>query len=146
MADRTITSMNSTLVLTHPVLFPAGVQIYGFSTDAAIAADDAEKTVAQKGVDNRMSVGRVPYIVAWTITLSPDSPSNDVFDAIEAYEKVQREASKIRFVLSNPSLNEVRTLSDSVITNYNPIPPHGRTLGARAYKIASGECDRVVTA
>ena len=60
MADRTITSMNSTLVLTHPVLFPAGVQIYGFSTDAAIAADDAEKTVAQKGVDNRMSVGRVP--------------------------------------------------------------------------------------
>lgn len=146
MADRTITSMNSTLVLTHPVLFPAGVQIYGFGVDSAISSEDAEKTIAQKGVDNRMSVGRVPYKVAWTITLSADSPSNDVFDVIEGHEKINREASRMRFVLSIPSLNEVLTFTDSVITNYNPIPSHGRTLGARTYKIESGSCDRVVTA
>lgn len=146
MADKTITAMNSVLILTHPVLYPAGVKIEGFSTDQMISADDAEKSVAQMGVDGKMSVGRVPYLTAWTITLSPDSDSNTVFENIEKYERIQREVSKMTFAFTIPALNEARTFSKTVVTNYNPLPPHGRTIGARAYKLASERVDSAILA
>lgn len=141
---KTLTSQNSTLVLNHDALFAQGIQIEKFSTDAAYAAEDVEKGIMTKGVDGKTSVARVPYVLPFTITLSSDSDSNDVFDAIEEYEELQKEISKVRFTLTCPSLKKAYTFSDCIITNMNPLPPHQRTIGPRAYKIACGDWKRVV--
>lgn len=144
MSDKFLTSMNSTLVLSQDEYFPAGVQIEGFSTDAMIQADDAEKGIAVMGVDGKMSVARVPYITNFTVTLQSDSDSNGVFDAIEDYERIKRNPLKCRFTLTVPALNAAYTFNNCIITNVNPIPPHARTIGARAYKIACERVDRVI--
>lgn len=141
---KTLTAQNSVLVLSHDALFGAGIQIEKFSTDAMIAADDVEKGIMTKGVDGKTSVARVPYVLPFTITLSADSDSCDVFDAIEEYEEMQKEIARVRFTLSVPSLNVAYTFSDCIITNINPIPPHQRTIGARAYKVACGSWNRVI--
>lgn len=142
--DKTLTAMNSTVVLSQDDYFPAGVAIEGFSTDAMIAADDAEKGIATMGVDGKMSVARVPYITTFKITLSSDSDSNDVFDMIEEHERIRRNPLKVRFTMTCPDLNVAYTFNNCIITNINPIPPHARTVGAREYKVACERVDRVI--
>jgi len=144
MADRTLTSMNSVLMMSQDDIFPVAVRIEEFATDAAIAAEEVENGVAMMGVDGKMSYARVPYITVFTITLQADSKSIDTFQLLEDFEKQRREKLPVRFTLSIPGTKEAYTFTKCVLTNMTPLPPHTRTLGQRTYRVSCERIDRVL--
>ncbi len=141
---KTLTSMNSVLTMAHSSLFPVATQIQGFSTDAAMVADELETGVVQMGVDGKMSYARVPNPITFTITLQSDSDSNDSFDIVEGYEKTNREKTELTFTLTIPAIKRAYTFTKCVITNLNPLAPVQRVLGPRTFKVACERFDYTV--
>ena len=137
---RTITSANSVFNLSVDGLY-AGVRIEGFSADAAFAAESTETGVGIMGVDGKFSRGKVFSAVPMNITLQPDSPSIDVFDAIYAYEKTDRETLALTATISVPATGKSYTLSDGVLVNYTPFASHGRVQAPVSFQIRWGSVD-----
>ena len=70
-----ITDANSVVILSVDDLYPAGVQIQGFSTDTAWTAGDSQIAETRMGVDGRLSAGYTPQPRTITISLEASSPS-----------------------------------------------------------------------
>lgn len=135
MADNTITSANSTFVLSAAPLFPAAVKIEGYAADASFAFDSAEVAQVLLGVDGKMSAGWVPRIFTQTVTLQADSESRAVFDAIVGYEDTQREKVFLHGVITLPSISRSFSLTRGVLTNYKALPDGARVLQPTPFTI-----------
>lgn len=131
----TITSASATLTLAHDSLFPVAVKVEGFDVDSAVNFDAVETGVTKLGVDGKLSVGWVPHAIPMTLTLQADSASNKTFDAIEEWEKTQREKAQLRLVLAIPATNQAYVFSKCVITNSIVVPSLQRTLAPRTFSI-----------
>lgn len=122
MADTTITSANSVFTIVAAGLFPAPVQLKGYSSDKAVVTDAIEMAEIQMGVDGRMTAGYVPMPTKQTISLQADSPSRAIFVDIATATKTAREIFYLSASLVLPSTGEAYTLTRGVITNIKQIP------------------------
>ena len=128
MADTTITSANSVFTIVVPGLFPAPVQLQGYSTDRAFTTNALVLSEVQMGVDGRMTAGFVPNPVKQTITLQADSPSKDIFTALIQAMKTAREVFYISGSIALPSTGESFTLTRGILTNTKQIPDAQKVL------------------
>lgn len=135
MSDTTITSANSVLTLIVPGLFPAPVQIHGYSTDKMFATEAIDLAEVMMGVDGRMTAGYTPVPVPQTITLMADSPSRDIFTAIIQAIKTAREIFYLGASLSLPSTGEVFSFTRGVLKNVKQIPDAQKVLQPIDYQI-----------
>ena len=55
-----LTSADATIILSVNELYPNGVKLEGFSTDAMMATEDVTIAEARMGVDGRLSAGYIP--------------------------------------------------------------------------------------
>lgn len=135
MSDTTITSANSVFTIVVPGLFPAPVQLRGYSSDKAFTTEAVDLAEVQMGVDGRMTAGFTPNPVKQTITLQADSPSKDIFTALIQAMKTAREVYFVSGSISLPSTGESFTLTRGILTNAKQIPDAQKVLQPVDYVI-----------
>lgn len=141
MARKTITAANSVYILTVDILYPQGVQLQGYTADAAFATEAVEPTENMVGVDGIMSSGFVPYLTPQTISLNPDSDSSVIFENWLAYMKAQREVVYADAVISLPSIQRKYAMTKGALSQIVAIPGTQRVLQGREFRITWGSVD-----
>ena len=142
MADTTITSANSVFTITVPGLFPAPVQLQGYSSDRAFTSDALVLSEVQMGVDGRMTAGYTPAPTVQTVTLQADSPSRDIFTTIIQASKTAREVYYIYGSISLPSTGEAFSVVRGVLTTAKQIPDANKVLAPVDFQITWQSVDR----
>ncbi len=135
MDNTSITSANSVFTLVVAGLFPAPVQLQGYSSDRAFTTDALELAEVQMGVDGRMTAGYTPNPTKQTITLQADSPSKDFFTALIQAMKTAREVFYISGSIALPSTGESFTLTRGILTTGKQIPDAQKVLQPVDYVI-----------
>ena len=144
MSGDSITSANSVFTLVVSGLFPAPVQLQGFSADRAFADESIALAEINMGVDGRMTAGYTPVPTQMTITLQPDSPSRDIFTAIVAATKTLRDVYYLSGTITLPSTGEVFTLTRGILNNAKQIPSAQKVLQPVDYQITWESIDRAL--
>lgn len=144
MAEKTITSANSVFTLVVAGLFPAPVQLQGYSTDRAFMTDATDLAEVQMGVDGRMTAGYVPAAVKQTVSLQADSPSKDIFTAMIQAMKTAREIYYITGNIILPSTGESFAMTRGVLTNVKQIPDAQKVLQPQDYVITWESINRSI--
>jgi hypothetical protein len=124
----TITSANSSFVISSADFLPAAVALEGYSADAAFAIEAADTAETIIGVDGKMSAGWLPRLYKQTINLQADSGSRAIFDALAQAQDVNKEVYFLNAVISLPSIGRSYTLSKGVLSSYKVLPDAGKTL------------------
>lgn len=135
MAETTITSANSVFTIVVPGLFPAPVQLRGYSSDKAFITEALALAEVNMGVDGRLTAGYVPNPTVQDITLQADSPARKIFSAIIAATKVRREVFFITGNIDLPSTGETYALRRGVLTKAHQIPGAQKVLQPKDYQI-----------
>jgi hypothetical protein len=133
--ETTITSANSVFTLVIAGLFPAPVQLRGYSSDKAFTTEALDLAEVNMGVDGRMTAGFTPMPTKQTITLQADSPSKDIFTALIQAMKTAREVFYISGSIALPSTGEAFTLTRGILTNAKQIPDAQKVLQPLDYVI-----------
>ena len=135
MGNKTITATNAVFTLTVPGIYDSPVKIEGFSTDAAVNAEQTNPAVAEMGVDGHLSFGWVPVPTVVTITLAADSPSLEIFENWDAYQKAAREVYACAAQFTVPGLGKTYTGARGVMTAMQPVPNANKTMQSAAFSI-----------
>lgn len=135
MAERTITSADSTFIVSSADIALAAVKIEGYAADAAFAMDNVDIAETVMGVDGKLSAGWIPRPYPQTITLQPDSPSRPVFDAIVAAQDAGRTIYRLNAVITLPGNQYSHSFSRGVLKNYTPMPTGQKVLQPMTFQI-----------
>lgn len=128
MSDTSITSANSVFTIVVPGLFPAPVQLLGYSTDKAFTTEAVDFAEVNMGVDGRMTAGYTPNPTKQTVTLQADSPSKRIFTNIIQAMKTAREIFYISAEIALPSTGEKFVMTRGILTNAKQIPDAQKVL------------------
>lgn len=135
MANSTLTSMNSVLMIGVTGLYDTAVQLQGFSADDMYEVDPVDTAEVVMGVDGTMSAGWVPQIKTMKVTLQGDSLSNWFF---EAWYAAQEAAQDLYFAFGTavqPGVGREYTLTRGALSNYSPLSGAKKMLQPRSFQI-----------
>lgn len=132
---KTITSANSKYALTVIGLALGPYVLEGYGVDAAFATDPIDVAETQMGVDGKMSAGFVPAIKPQSITLNPDSPSIEFFDAWLGGMELAREVFPATARIDVPSVGKSFICTKGILKRVTKVPPAGKVLGPQVYQI-----------
>jgi hypothetical protein len=133
--EKTITSANSQFALSVAGLFSSALPLQGYAMDKAFEQEAIKSTETTMGVDGVMSAGYTPSEVKVKITLSPDSPSKDIFDQWFSAMSSAREVLFANAVLNLPSTNESYTFTRGVLSSYHGAPSGKKKLEPVEYEL-----------
>lgn len=123
MSDtNSLTSANSSFVITAPPVFVTPYQMMGYASDKAFTFDATELAEVNMGVDGRMTGGFVPTPVKQAVSLQGDSPSKEFFALVMQYMKARREIVYLTATITLPSTGEVFALTRGILTSGHQIP------------------------
>ena len=129
----TITSSNAVLTLSVSTIFPAPVQLQGFSGDDIYTTGPLASTETIMGLDGKLSGGYVHVPVSWNISLQADSTSNDLFDQWYQTQQINGEVYVASGILYLPSISKKWVLTVGFLTSFPPFPDAAKTLRPRRY-------------
>jgi hypothetical protein len=135
MADRTITSADSTFVISSADFALAATIIEGYAADAAFAMDNVDTAETSLGVDGKLSGGWVPRAYPQTITLQPDSPSRPLFDGLVTAQDAARTIFRLNAVITLPGNQYSHSLSRGILKNITPMATAHKILQPMTYQI-----------
>lgn len=144
MADTTITVANSVFTIMAAGLFPAPVQLAGYSVEKAFTNEAVDMTEEQMGVDGRMTAGFIFMPVPMTVSLQADSPSKVIFTAIVAAQKTARDIYWLSGSIQLPSLGESYTLTRGVLKTPKQMPDANKVAAAMDFKMVWERIDRAI--
>lgn len=128
MSGMDITSANATAVMTIDELYPAGIRMQQFSTDAGIVSESLEVAETQIGVDGIMAAGVTPNILPITITLQPNSETTTAFEHLMEATNANRRLYECNLTIKLPSVGKTLQFSHGVLKTGNPMPSINRVL------------------
>ena len=128
MADRSITSADSTFVLSSSDFALAATILEGYAADAAFAMDNAGTAETMLGVDGKLSAGWIPRSYNQTITLQADSKSRALFDALVTAQDATRNVFRLNGVINLPGNQYSYNLTRGVLKNYTAMPTAQKVL------------------
>lgn len=131
----TITAANAVLMLSVDNLFPAPIQIQGFSADDVFNTDDIDNAETAMGVDGILSAGFIFTEIKWYVTLQADSPSAVLFDNIYSAEQQIVEKYRIQGIVRLPSVGMKWVMKNGVLSTYKPMPDGKKVLQPRKFGI-----------
>lgn len=135
MAERTITSADSTFVISSADFALAATILEGYAADAAFAMDNADTAETSLGVDGKLSAGWVPRSYNQTITLQADSSSRALIDLLVTGQDAARTVFRLNGVITLPGNQYTYSLSRGVLKNYTAVPTAQRTLQPMTFVI-----------
>lgn len=140
-----ISNANSSLVITPrlagalsgllPALAGAGINVQGYSSDDAFATEAVDIAETHIGVDGLMSAGYLPRLNKMSITLSPDSITLPVFNALVGVQDQIKELILLDGILTLQSINTTFALINGVMSRITPIPPGKKVLNPVSYEL-----------
>lgn len=133
--SRTITSANSTFLLTIPGIYNQPVAIQGYSADDAFSSENVTPTESVMGVDGHLSAGFVSHPVKMKIRLQADSPSRVIFDQWYAAHQLSRDAYFANALITLPSIGSSYVALNGVLSAFTLMPPAKKTLKELDYEI-----------
>ena len=131
---KTITSANSVLILSIPVL-GLTAPIVGYAMDNAFQNEAITSAEVTMGVDGYMSAGFVFKEVKQKITLSPDSPSKSLFDTWYNTSFHTAEVLFASATLTLPATGEQYAFTRGALTTYHGAPSGKKILQPVEYEI-----------
>ena len=134
MANNTITSANSVFIISAGTLY-TNQQLQGFMADRAFETSDADIAELVMGVDGVLSAGWIPYMVAQTIYIMPDSPSQQIFEDAVEYERTTQTKLVWQGQINLPSISRSYTCTNGYLTRMKAVPDAMRVLAGRGYTI-----------
>lgn len=132
---KTLTSANSSFVISATQVFPAPQALQGYAADDAFTLDAIDMAEAVMGVDGKLSAGYTPNPVNVNISIQADSPSIDTFDLLIAATKTTREIVWLDAVVQLPGTGAKYVLTRGVLKNANQMPDAKKILQPQKYVI-----------
>lgn len=124
----TITSANSSVILTNSRVFITPQILQGYAADDAFTQESFELVETRMGVDGILSGGYVPSPKRLTIMLQPDSIALIVFLNWKAAQEAQKEALPGSFSIAMPSISLGFQLGNVFFTNSQGMPSAKKVL------------------
>lgn len=131
----TITSANIILMLSVASVFPAPIQISGFSQDDMFDAEGQDVAEIMMGVDGRLSAGRIFKEVKQNITLMADSTSTIFFEDWNAAEAAIGDKLSTSGLIVYPSLGRAYTLNNGFLMTTSPLPDAKKVIQPRKFTL-----------
>lgn len=131
----TITSANSTGALTVPGVFPAPINLEGFSTDASVSLDAYKTSEPRMGVDGHLAAGYIPVPKILKMNFEANSPSQENLVVWNSAEEVAREKKTCELVFTIPSIKRRYTFVKGFLSNSSPMPAGKKTLDPTEWEI-----------
>ena len=138
-----ITSANASAVMTIEELYPNGIKLERFSTDAAIVADSQQIAETRMGVDGNMSAGVTPNIYPVTITLEANSPSATAFSTLQEATSANKQLYICNLTIKLPSIGKTYQFSNGVLQTANPMPALNKVLAPTTWVFHFEKMERV---
>ena len=135
-----ITDANSVVMLTVDNLYPAGVQIQGFSTDTAWTAGDSQIAETRMGVDGRLSAGYTPQPRTITISLEA-SPSLEVLRNIVETSRVNKACYNCAMQITIPAQGKEYNLTNGVLQTAHDLSDGKKTLDPSSFTFIFESCE-----
>jgi hypothetical protein len=123
-----ITSANSVVTISVPGLFPVPQQLKGFSAERAWETGDLQLTESQMGVDGRKTSGIVFNMPEQKFSLQADSPSKQIFIAIQNAQKAKRDVYYISGTIDLPSTGESFICKRGTLKSAKPLADAAKVL------------------
>lgn len=130
-----ISSINSTFLLSVGTVFPAPVLIQGYDVDDAFGSEQVKRSEIKKGVDGKFSYGKIQYTVKVDITLQADSLSIPLFEAWAAAEDAIGDNLPCNGILLQPALFLGYTLTTGVMEDFSPFSSAKKVQQPRKFAI-----------
>lgn len=131
----TLTSANSSFVISATQVYPAPQPLQGYAADDAFTLDALDLAETVMGVDGKLSAGYTPNPTNVNITIQADSPSVETFDLLISAMKTTREIVWIDAVVQLPSTGAKYVLTRGVLKNANQMPDAKKILQPQKYVI-----------
>lgn len=135
MANNTITSADSIFALTVTNLFPSAQTLEGYAADAMFALGDTEMAQSVRGADGKLSAGFVFGEYLQTITIMPDSPSRQIFEAWQLTSLTSKAVFRCNATIILPAIGKKFTLTNGVLQRVKAMPDAQRVLQAMTFQI-----------
>lgn len=135
MPGNSITSANTTLMLSQPLLFPTPQQIQQFATDDIFDIEEIRSVEVSMGVDGVLSGGFVFAEIPFSIALQANSPSNAFFDIWWTQMVAAQDVYSINGTIKLPGISTKFNMTNGFLTGYKPAPGARKTLQPRRYRI-----------
>lgn len=132
---KNVTALNANVVMVVDELFPQGVRLEQFSTDAAVSQGDDTYAETRMGVDGQMVTGVIDQIKTVTITLEPSSPSIQYFKTLAKAIRTNKKHYPITLLVNLPATGETFTYSNGALKTGKLLPDVNQTLQPIAYTI-----------
>jgi hypothetical protein len=130
-----ITAADVIFMITIIPIFPAPQKIQGFMAEDIFDVEAVDIAEIVLGADGRTSAGWIPYNVPQTISIMPDSPTNDIFDFWVAAEKLTKQKYFATATVTLNATGAEYTLSGGILTRITPIPSAKKVLQGRPFVI-----------
>lgn len=131
--NRNITAADAVVTLQCEELFPQGIILEQFSTDATASMGDDTFAETRKGVDGQMVAGYVDGVKTVTVTLEPSSPSVKYLDLLVRASRANKKVYWLTMLISMPALGKVVTFSNGVLKTGKLLPDIQQVLAPIAY-------------
>lgn len=138
-----ITSANASAVMTIEELYPNGLKLERFSTDAAIVADSQQVAETRMGVDGRMAAGVTPNIYPVTITLEDNSPTATAFTTLYEAMSANKQLYVCNLTIKIPSIGKTYQFSNGVLQTANPMPALNKVLAPTTWVFHFESMERI---
>lgn len=126
--NRNVSTGNIELILACEELFPQGIALEMFGTDAAFAPDNVDITENRRGIDGKMVSGVIKNVYPVTITLEASSPSATYLFMIRDAMQANNTPYNITLTVSYPATGQTRTYINGALRNAPTMPAALRTL------------------
>ncbi len=131
----TITSANATIMLGATGLLNVPVELQGWEGDDSFASQKIKTGEIKMGGDGKIAAGYLPHLFPFEITLQPNSASNQVFDAILAYQNTTKDLVELNVTVLIPSIGAVFAFSKGYTEDVDPMPAGKKVLQARKFEM-----------
>ncbi|WP_347558575.1 hypothetical protein [Robbsia sp. KACC 23696] len=135
MADKTLTSANSVLLIGVTGLYTVPQQLQGFSEDDMYSMEAVDTAELKMGADGVLSAGWIPQIKTMGVTLQADSDSNTFFEAWYAAQEAAQEILYGFGSVTQTSVGKSYPLLRGVLSSYTPFAEAKKTLQPRKFQI-----------
>ncbi len=120
--NNNITSANASLILIVDELFPQGIKVEQFSTDAAASENEETFAETRMGVDGKMVAGYVDEVKSITLTLEPSSPTIEYLDTLMSAMRSNKKIYFTTLLISLPAIGKNITCSRGVLKTGKQLP------------------------
>ena len=139
MALKTITSVNSVLMLAVPLVFPVPQKIQGFSADTMFMSEPTDNVETVQGIDGVLSAGFVYNPTKMSLEIMPNSPSFPLLQAWDNYQNTVKEVAGGSASIVIPSIGQSFIIGQLYLTRVTRVPGAKRTLQPLIYELTCAQ-------